>query len=285
MRMTVRDMATVQQREQRLLPQGPAEEEEENKPPITADDLRAAERALERERALGRSCARWVDDEEDEEDEADEARLWGRDEAGAPLGRRQRAGEHATGAPGESEPRLKRLARLPNLLLCLGEERASWLGIEALRRLRDEMGLQFDRLYGTTRQTLKERLKMQRALHYGARYVQLAVPAAAEGITCGDGLAAGMAEDDPLCARLGHVAVLVACDFRGEVAGAWLEAPAFTLLLREGMPPEEGTRLVEVFWHAIGGGAAPRAALEEALAACRVEAQQWVAVVEQRVRP
>jgi hypothetical protein len=126
---------------------------------------------------------------------------------------------------------------------------------------------------------LKGRLNLQRKLRAGARYVQIGLPAAAEGVTCGDGLVEGLAEGMALSKWLTHVAVLLASDFRGDAGGAWLRAPGFAVLLREGMPPEEAQVLIEEFWGAIGRGRAPRAALAEATALCSEAAREYIAAV------
>ncbi len=248
MRMTVRDMAAVQQREYTLLP------EDEDNPlhsaPITADDLRAAQREMERQDAEARAAA----------------------------------AQRTPAADGDEEP-AEQTHRLPpqcagdkpapKLLVCTGNDHQAVLDIETLRELRAATGLQFQRVLSATRRKLADALELERKLHRPTQLLQVTLPASAEGITFLDQVADGAW----LCKRLDGVQVLVLSDYRGEEQGEWLETVPHVVLLRTGIGAEEATVLVRKFWEGIGLGKEPAVALEEAIGCCAMEMRPFLEAV------
>lgn len=240
MRMIVRDMVALQQREYALLPK--EAEKPLNSVVITADDLRAAQRELERQ-------------------QAEEAK--------------QAAAQRAAAQQAEQEHRLPAgrasAQAAPKLLVCTGDDSEAVLELQALRELRAATGLQFQRVLNATRRKLADMLRLERKLHRPVQYLQITLPAAAEGITFPDQVADGAW----LRQQLAGVQVLVLNDYRGGTRGEWLEVVPHVVLMHEGIGGEEVTAFVREFWQGIGLGKEPQAAFEEALG-CAVEARRWV---------
>lgn len=244
MRMLVRDMAALQQREAALLPEDT--EKELNSITITADDLRAAQRELERREAELFTKAG------PEKDAA----------AAAADGR----GHHRLPPTGAAT------ATAPLLLLCMGDDYEAVLDVKTLRVLRAATGLHYQRVLDATRHKLAEVIKIQHRLRRPVPLLQVTLPATAGGITFGDKLA----DATWLRTRLAGVPVLLLTDYRGAELGDWLEVVPHVVLLHEGIAPEEATVVAREFWQAIGSGQEPPAALEAALAHCTAETRRLV---------
>ena len=242
MRLLVRDMAALQQRESALLPEDA--EKELAALTITADDLRAAHREYERRQA-----------EADAKSDTKTAA-----QAGGPQQHRLPAGSADVLPPGKL------------LVLCQGDNYEAVLGLKTLRTLRAATGLQYQRVLDATRPKLAGVLKMAPRLRRPLPMLHITLPAAAGGITFGDQPA------DPtwLHHQLTGVPVLLLSDYRGETLGDWLEVVPHVVLLHEGIAPAEATILAREFWQRIGTGQQPPAALEEALACCTAETRQRV---------
>ena len=246
MRMLVRDMAALQQRESALLPE--EAEKELAALTITADDLRAAQREYERRQAE-------ADAKLDAKADAQTVI-----KAGGPQQHRLPAGSADVMPPGKL------------LVLCQGDNYEAVLGLKTLRTLRAATGLQYQRVLDATRPKLAKVLKMALRLRRPLPMLHITLPAAAGGITFGDQHA------DPtwLHHQLTGVPVLLLSDYRGETLGDWLEVVPHVVLLHEGIAPAEATILAREFWQRIGTGQEPPAALEEALAHCTAETRRLV---------
>ncbi len=153
----------------------------------------------------------------------------------------------------------------------MGDNAEAVLDIQALRDLRTATGLPFQRVLNATRRKLTAVLDLERKLHRPVQYLQIMLPAAAEGITFLDQVADGAW----LRKRLAGVQVLVLSDYGGGTRGEWLDAVPHVVLVHEGIAGEEVTGFVREFWQRIGVGKEPQAAFEEALG-CAAEARRWV---------
>lgn len=251
MRLLVRDMAALQQRESALLPEDA--EKELAALTITADDLRAAQRELERR-------------------EAEEADTNTATNTAAQAGARKQAAagpqqHRLPGGSADTQPAVKQF------LLCQGDDYEAVLDVKTLRALRAATGLNYQRVLDATRHKLAEVLKMAPRLRRPVPMLQITLPAAAAGVTFQDKLA------DPawLRRRLAGVPVLLLSDYHGEELGDWLEVVPHVVLLHAGIAAEEATIVAREFWQGIGSGKEPPAALEEALACCTAETRQLVA--------
>ncbi|MFN8469186.1 MAG: hypothetical protein U0X20_26760 [Caldilineaceae bacterium] len=246
MRMLVRDMAALQQRESTLLPEDA--EKELAALTITADDLRAAQREFERRQ----------------------------EEANAKTVTQAAACAKAAGTPQQQH-------RLPAgganatpsaemLVVCQGENYEAVLGVKTLRTLRAATGLQYRRVLDATRHKLAGVLKMAPRLRRPVPMLHITLPAAAEGIAFED------KEADPTWLRrqLAGVPVLLLSDYRGEELGDWLEVVPHVVLLHAGIAAAEATVVAREFWQGIGSGQEPPAALEAALAHCTAETRRLV---------
>ena len=161
MRLLVRDMAALQQRESVLLPE--EAQKELNTVIITADDLRAAQRELERRQA---------------EEQTETGSKTGTGEAAGGSQHRHRLPLGST----DTEPATR-------LLLCMGDDYEAVLDVKTLRTLRATTGLHYQRLLDTTRHKLAEVIKIQYRLRRPVPMLQITLPATASGITFKDKLA------------------------------------------------------------------------------------------------
>lgn len=240
MRMLVRDMAALQQRESALLPEDG--EKELNRLVITADDLRAAQRELERREAEAHTAPG----------------------AGTPTGGLQ---GHRLPPGGAG------WGHATTLLVCTGDDYEGVLDVRTLRSLRASAGLQYRRVLDATRHKLAAVLKMACRLRHPLPLLQITLPAAAEGITFQDKLA-----DAPwLRSHLPGVQVMLLTNYRGADLGDWLDTVPHVVLLHAGIPPKEATSFAREFWQGIGTGKDPEAALEAALSHCAPDTTRWVA--------
>ena len=156
MRMLVRDMAALQQRESALLPEDT--EKEVAALTITADDLRAAQRDLER-----------------------------REEAAfAKTGSAKGAAAAAVGGRHRLPPGGEDTEPAPGLVLCTGDDYEAVLDVPTLRALRADTGLGYRRVLDATRHKLAEVIKIQYRLRRPLPMLQITLPATAAGITFTD---------------------------------------------------------------------------------------------------
>jgi hypothetical protein len=213
-----------------------------NDAPITADDLRAAQRELENEAS---------------------AAMQGQGAGAHPL-------QPLVVPPVPSVQ--SRYEGQHFLLVGIGPDPALMLDLAVLRRVRAGTGLQFSRLIDLTRKKFSAILRRERALGRPVKFVHMAVHASAEGVQFGDGMVSG----DWLSERLDGVRVLLlaACDC--DTIGDWLGVVPYVVTFGEALGNEDAAVLTEHFWHNIASDLEPGEALDEALTHCSPSVAEYV---------
>lgn len=196
---------------------------------ITADDLRAAQQALEQEQA-------------------------------------KKGAETASRIAVEGG-RARR-----TLLVCAGPASAFMIDLAALRGVRAATGLEFRRLLDVTRPKLEKHLRREQGLGRPVELLHLALHASAAGVQFSDGVADGAW----LSERLGGVRIMLLAGCEGEEVGDWLNVIPHVITLSEGITDADAAALTRHFWHNIGLGQEPGAALEAALAHCPPAVAEYV---------
>jgi hypothetical protein len=207
---------------------------------ITADDLRAAQRALEA----------------------------------------QASAEGRAAAPGAvvrdlAAPPPRYLARWPagrTLFVCIGADSALMLDLAALRAVRAATGLAFKRIIDATRPKFAEALRRERSVGRPVELLHLALHASPDGVEFADGVADG----SWLSERLFGVRIMLLASCRGESIGDWLGVVPHVITLSEDITHEDAAVLTQHFWHNIGLSMEPGAALDEALTHCPPAVSEYV---------
>ena len=197
---------------------------------ITADDLRAAQRAYEAQAAPGQN-------------ERPE------------LARLPRC---------LAKPALSYLPVGRTLLVCNSSAGSLVLDQAALCAVRSATGLKFMRVLDVTQRKFADTLRRERGLGRPVELLHVALRATPAGIEFVD----GPAEGSWLCQRLAGVRILLLANWEGDGGGDWLGDVPHVVTLRAGISPEDAAVFVQRFWHNIGSGLEPGPALEEALAHC-----------------
>ncbi len=167
MRLLMRDMAVLQQRESVLLPDDA--EKDLNTITITADDLRAAQRELERRQAEAHPETGLA---------TNTAAALGGAGQQYRLPQQLRLPQQHRLPPGSDDT-----AHAPELLLCVGDDYEAVLDVPTLRALRAATGLHYRRVLNATLHKLAGAMKIQHRLRRPLPMLQITLPAAAEGIT------------------------------------------------------------------------------------------------------
>ncbi len=207
---------------------------------ITADDLRAAQRALEARMAAEEPSGDWRADT-----------TW--------------KAKAATGTVG----RLAKARAERRLIVCPA--------LDFARRnlpLVHAGGLTCRHVMAATRTKFARVLHLERSLGYPVQLLHVELRAAAGGIEFATNLADAYWLDE----RLEGVKVLVLARYAGEDAADWFSPVECVVTLREEMPPHDVRRFGEAFWAAIGKGEEAAAAVQLGLAVCGEQAQRAVGV-------
>ena len=210
MRVFLRDLLVAERQE---FERGDYERNDpDNSLVITADDLRAAQRALE---VPGPQCM-----------------------PGPP---------HLT-APAAAAPRRAITPVGRTLLVCIGPDSALMLDLAALRAVRSATGLKFQRLLDATRPKFAATLRRERGLGRPVELLHLALHASPEGVEFADGVADG----NWLSERLFGVRIMLLASCRGDTIGDWLGVVPHVITLSEDITHEDAAVLTQHFWHNIG---------------------------------
>jgi len=216
---------------------------------ITADDLRAAQRELEKQYAQEAEAARTASQGEDQDQTAGEV--------GATVCLGRRAKEDRRGC---------------TFLVCPGPKREAVLGIDALREVRAATGLKYARLLDATRLKLRQAFGRQRGFGKPIEYVHMGLRASDAGFELAD----GCMEAPWMNKQLAGVRVLLLTKCASHEIGDALGVP-YVVTVREEIADAEAAVLAEEFWMGIGRGAEPGAALEEAVEQCASRVRGLVA--------
>ncbi len=182
--------------------------------------------------------------------------------ATAPAGEAQ-AGEVQAGA-GSWQP--------PPLLVCVGPDPALAYDLGMLRAVRQQTGLQFERLINCTMEDLVRTLRRKRAHQHAVRWLHLACHADADGVHFADGTADG----EWLSAQLQGIEVLLLAACKGDRVGDWLAVVPYVVTLREEISHGDAGTLAHYFWRALAEGKPPDAALDGALERCAPVVAEFV---------
>jgi hypothetical protein len=158
------------------------------------------------------------------------------------------------------------------LLVCIGPDSALMLDLAALRAVRAATGLRFMRILDATRAKFDTALRRERKLGRPIELLHLALHASPAGVEFADGVADG----SWLSERLFGVRVMLLASCRGDSVGDWLGVVPHVITLREDISHEDAAVLTQHFWHNIGLSMEPGAALDEALTHCPPAVSEYV---------
>ncbi|MFN8463933.1 MAG: hypothetical protein U0X20_00220 [Caldilineaceae bacterium] len=150
------------------------------------------------------------------------------------------------------------------LLVCIGSDTALMVDLAALRAVRAATNLQFRRLIDATRDDFEAHLRRERSKGRPVELLHLALHADHEGVAFADGTADGNWLSERLCG----VRVLLLAGCQGDWVGDWLGVVPHVITLSEEISHADAALLTEHFWKGIGHGLDADAALDTALAAC-----------------
>jgi hypothetical protein len=236
MRVFLRDLLVAERQE---FERGDYERSDpDNNLVITADDLRAAQRALEAQPGLH----------------------------GPPAGQPSEFSGAAAVAPCDH------YAGGRTLFVCVGPDSALMLDLAVLRAVRAATGLKFRRVLDATRPKFAETLRRERGLGRPIELLHLALHASREGVEFADGVADG----SWLSERLFGVRIMLLASCEGDSVGEWLGVVPHVITLSEEITHEDAAALTQHFWHNIGLNMEPGAALDEALTHCPPAVSEYV---------
>ena len=158
------------------------------------------------------------------------------------------------------------------LLVCIGPDSALMLDLAALRAVRAATGLKFMRILDATRPKFAAALRRDRRLGRPIELLHLALHASPEGVEFADGVADG----NWLSERLFGVRIMLLASCRGDTLGDWLGVVPHVITLSEDISHEDAAVLTQHFWHNIGLSMEPGAALDEALTHCPPAVGEYV---------
>jgi hypothetical protein len=213
----------------------------DNAPGITADDLRAAQRELEAQNGIYEPV-----------------------HTGTPEGPQT--------PPDSPSLYLSERVRHRTLFVFVGCDDALRIDLAALRAVRTATDLNFMRVMNTTRRKFELTLRRERNLSRPIELVHLAVHASEDGIQFVDGLADG----NWLSERLGGVRVMLLACCEGDSVGEWLGVVPYVVSLSEQISHEDAATLTQHFWHNIGMKLEPGEALDRALVHCPPAISEYV---------
>jgi hypothetical protein len=237
MRVFLRDLLVAERQE---FERGDYERNDpDNSLVITADDLRAAQRAANTGHSL-------------------EAK---------PSVLQPDALAHPAAVPSDEEYPAGR-----TLLVCIGPDSALMLDLAALRAVRSATGLKFHRVLDATRPKFADALRRERNLGRPVELLHLALHASPAGVEFADGVADG----NWLSERLFGVRIMLLASCGGESIGDWLGVVPHVITLSEDITHEDAAVLTQHFWHNIGLSMEPGPALDEALTHCPPAVSEYV---------
>jgi hypothetical protein len=158
------------------------------------------------------------------------------------------------------------------LFVCIGPDSALMLDLAVLRGVRSATGLAFKRLLDATRPRFADMLRRERGFGRPVELLHLALHASPEGVAFADGLADG----NWLSERLFGVRIMLLASCQGDTIGDWLGVVPHVITLSEEISHEDAAVLTQHFWHNIGLGTEPGAALDEALMHCPPAVSEYV---------
>ncbi len=158
------------------------------------------------------------------------------------------------------------------LLVCIGPDSALMLDLAALRAVRSATGLTFHRVLDATRFKFADALRRERNLGRPVELLHLALHASPDGVEFADGVADG----NWLSERLFGVRIMLLAACRGDGIGDWLGVVPHVITLSEEISHEDAAVLTQHFWHNIGLSMEPGAALDEALTHCPPAVSEYV---------
>ena len=158
------------------------------------------------------------------------------------------------------------------LLVCIGPDSALMLDLAALRAVRSATGLKFLRILDATRSKFAATLRRERGLGRPIELLHLALHASPEGVEFADGVADGAW----LSERLFGVRIMLLASCQGDSIGDWLGVVPHVITLSEEIAHEDAAVLTQHFWHNIGLSMEPGAALDEALGHCPPAVGEYV---------
>jgi hypothetical protein len=165
------------------------------------------------------------------------------------------------GPPAEATPPLTYSPNDHTLVVCLGPDSALTLDLAVLRTVRAATGLRFIRVLNASCHKFAAMLRRERNLGHPVEFLHLALHASPAGVQFADGIADG----NWLSERLFGVRVMLLASCEGDSVGDWLGVVPHVVTLSEEISHEDAAVLTQHFWHNIGLGKEPGAALDSAL--------------------
>ena len=138
--------------------------------------------------------------------------------------------------------------------------------------MRAATGLCFTRLLNVTRRNFSSALTRERGLGHPIQYIHMALHTSPAGLEFADGPVDG----NWLSQHLGGVQILLLASCASADIGDWLGVVPYVISLSEDIPNDDAAALTQHFWHAIGLGQQPDAALDTALAHCPPAVAEYV---------
>jgi hypothetical protein len=161
----------------------------------------------------------------------------------------------------------------PKKLLALtGPDPLLSIDIAALRAVKADANLDFQRIEQATREDLDAYLRRERSHGRPVRYVHIASHADSNGVQFADGLADG----SWLSAMLQGVQVLVLAGCRSDRVGDWLSVVPYVVSLTDRISHQDAAILTQHFWSGIARGLDAGDALDAALKRCSPVVSEFV---------
>jgi hypothetical protein len=161
----------------------------------------------------------------------------------------------------------------PKKLLALtGPDPQLSIDIAALRAVKADANLDFQRIEHATRDDLDAYLRRERSHGRPVRYVHIASHADSNGVQFADGLADG----SWLSAMLQGVQVLVLAGCKSDRVGDWLSVVPYVVSLADRISHQDAAILTQHFWSGVARGLDPGEALDAALARCSPVVSEFV---------
>lgn len=163
-------------------------------------------------------------------------------------------------------------ARVPTLLVCIGNDPALMVDLAMLRAVKRETGLHFHRIRNATRTAIEDHLRRERELGRPVRYLHLACHGGSQGILLADGMVGG----EWLSTHLQGVEVLLLGACKGEMVGDWLAVVPWVVTFADALGHKDAAVVTRAFWTAIANGRSPEDALQVALEAAPPHVSEFV---------
>jgi hypothetical protein len=160
----------------------------------------------------------------------------------------------------------------PVLWVCLGTDPDLAIDLAALRTVRAATGLNFKRVLDATCTKFDCTLRRERKFGRPVELLHLALHASPAGVKFADHPADG----NWLSERLDGVRVLLLASCECDALGDWLGVVPHVITLSEAITHEDAAVLTQQFWQGIGRKLDPGTALDEALAHCPPAVSEYV---------